>query len=116
MIANLPGGSKVEEFVIWHAGNDNGLIDRLNASGEITVNAGIVTTERILIQNDQIALPMVILGDIIHNKALIFDGVQEDLYYIYDEATCTTNNNIVYFDPSDNLNGRYAIVSYLTSN
>lgn len=77
-------------------------------------NTEIITTEKILISNNEINLQKTALGDIVHNMALVFDNLNS-IYYT--EYSCTINptGNKVLFEQSDNLNGKYAIISYLTN-
>mgnify|MGYP003972113499 CR=1 FL=1 len=71
------------------------------------------TTEKLLIFDNVILLPFPSLGSVMYNAAWIFDGPQDTVYV---ENTCAvdpTNASLVLFDPLDNLNGLYAVVSYL---
>lgn len=73
----------------------------------------LVTTERLLISNDAISLVFKTAGDIVNNHALIFNDLTG---MDVSEFTChiSTDGWSVQFDPSDNLNGKYAVVSYIT--
>lgn len=77
-------------------------------------NTELITTERLLIQNDEILLNKNALGDIIHNSALIFDSLNSNYFTEY---SCIINSDgtKVLFESTDNLNNKYAIISYLTN-
>lgn len=72
----------------------------------------VVTTEKTLIQNNTISLDTIPLGDLIWNKAIIYDDVDSNL--IVSEVTCSTEGNNVLFDSNDNVNGKYCVVSYFS--
>lgn len=78
------------------------------ASGSV-----IKTTGFLQITNNQVALPTTALGDIIHNMGIIFNDTTSNV--IINEVFVTTDGTNVYFDPNDNLNNKYCIVSYLTN-
>lgn len=72
------------------------------------------TTELMLIKNNKITLPSVSVGDVVFNIAKIFYKKDE---FEYDDYTCkinTENYKEVLFEDTDELNGYYAVVSYLT--
>lgn len=73
----------------------------------------LVTTERLLISNGAISLPFKAAGDIVNNYALIFDDLTTT---VVSEFTChiSADSWSVQFDPGDDLNGKYAVVSYIT--
>ena len=76
-------------------------------------NSYLRTTSRLLIDNGNRALlPSMAIGDIVWNLAMVFDTLDSDV--IECEATVTTNGTHVIFEDSDNLKGKYCIVSYLT--
>ena len=69
------------------------------------------TTERTLIDDNKITLSTVANGDIVHGFALIFDDLIQTFYREY-TVTLDADRVTVHFDPIDNLNGFYAVVSY----
>lgn len=75
-------------------------------------NVELVTTERLLISNNSISLPFKADGDIVNGYALIFDNLTAMEVC---EFTCANSADglSVKFDPNDNLNGKYAVVSYM---
>ena len=77
-------------------------------------NQEIVTLDRVQIANNKLALTNVVDGDIIQGYAIIRDTL---LTNVIDEYTCTVGAqyNTIEFDPTDNLNGKYATVSYLAA-
>lgn len=77
-------------------------------------NTELITTERLLIQNNEITLNKISLGDIVHNSALIFDSLESNYFTEY---SCLINSDgtKVLFESADNLNNKYAIISYLTN-
>jgi hypothetical protein len=74
---------------------------------------GVSTIDRIPIWNNEITLPTPAIGDIIFGLAMIYDHAES---YVFFEATCSLSEDKskVLFDPADNLNYKYAVVSYLT--
>lgn len=74
---------------------------------------GLKTIERTAILNNEITLPSAALGDIVFNTAIIFEDIDSNVFY---DATCTLSEDKtkVLFDPNDNLDYRYCVVSYLT--
>lgn len=89
-------------------------LDNLENTSDITSNFKLKTTGRLLIQNNTITLPSKAYGDIVHNIAQVWP-TQDSLFCL--EYTCqvTPDGTKVYFAEVDNLNGQYAIVSYLES-
>ena len=73
----------------------------------------IISTDKILIENNKIHLPYKASGDIINNMALVYEDSSE----VYTEYSCLCGEDgmSAIFDSSDNLNGKYATVSYLTA-
>lgn len=86
------------------------IIDNINKQNNSTE---IVTTERIYIIDNKITLPFEAKGDIIQNSAFIFDGFYSEYFTEY-SCTASSDGLSVLFDPLDNLNGKFATVSYLT--
>ena len=85
------------------------LIQKLKKTLERTE---LITTERIEIVNDSITLPYKAKGTTIISTAYIFDNLVD---YVFEEYTCTVaaDKITLEFDPLDNLNGKYAIVTFL---
>ena len=85
----------------------NAIVSSINNS-----KSEIISTDKILIVNNKIPLPYKASGDIINNKALVYEDSSE----VYTEYSCLCDEDgmNVIFDSSDNLNGKYATVSYLT--
>lgn len=77
-------------------------------------NQELVTLDKVQITNNKISLSNVVDGDIVQGYALIRDT---DVTNIIDEYTCTVGQffNTIEFDPADNLNGKYATVTYLAA-
>lgn len=77
-------------------------------------NTELITTERLLIQNNELILNKTSLGDVVHNSALIFETL-DSIYF--SEYSCSINSDgtKVLFESTDNLNNKYAIISYLTN-
>jgi len=75
----------------------------------------IKTLEKQPIQNNRIMLPSQAFGDVIYNKALIFESVESNI--IEWEVTCYVDEDdymSVQFLEQDELNGYYATLSYMT--
>ena len=77
------------------------------------VRIDLVTTDRVKIIDNSIDLEFVAEGDVVNNIALIFDDLNTD---IFTEYTCHTSvdGTRVEFDQNDNINNKYAIVTYMT--
>lgn len=86
-------------------------IGNANTPSMITNKMEIISTDKILIENNKISLPYKASGDIIHNMALVYEE-SSDVYIEY-SCKCDVDGISVIFDTSDNLNGKYAKVSYL---
>jgi hypothetical protein len=71
----------------------------------------IITTDRTLIQNDSITLNPPAIGDVVHNLAMIFDDSSTNIFSEV-TASVSVDGSTVQFDSTDNLNGKYALVSY----
>lgn len=71
----------------------------------------IISTDKILIENNKIHLPYKASGDIINNMALVYEDSSE-VYTMY-ECLCSEDGMSAIFNSYDNLNGKYAKVSYL---
>lgn len=76
-------------------------------------NSILITTNRIEIINNEILLPKKGYGNIVWNMAMIFDNEVDNI--IVAEATCSMGIEGItaVFDSNDNLNGKYAVISYL---
>lgn len=74
---------------------------------------GVTTIERTQILNNEITLPKMALGDIVFNYAIIYEDLTSNIIF---EATCTLSEDKmkVLFDPNDELNEKYCVLSYLT--
>lgn len=72
----------------------------------------ILTTEKLLISNDKITLNYKCKGDVIHNKALIYDNINSEYFTEY-SCYSSADGNHVQFYTTDNLNNKYAVISYL---
>lgn len=74
----------------------------------------LYTTEKILIEDNKINLPYLNIGTVVHDMAIIYMSSSIDDKLIMMEVTCNTDNKgVVYFDSTDELNGYYAVVTYL---
>lgn len=76
-------------------------------------NSILVTTNKLLIEDNKITLPSPGYGNVMFNMALIFnDNINNHLIA---EVTCSMGQDglSVIFDEEDNMNGNYAVVSYL---
>jgi hypothetical protein len=73
----------------------------------------LITIPKTLISNNEIILPKPALSGIVYNYAMIYNEIDAP-YFI--EVTCelSPDNQRVLFDPLDSLNGKYAVVTYLT--
>lgn len=95
-------------------------VDRFFENAVNYNNANLVTTERLLIEDNRIILPSDASGEIIDRHAIIFEDNNLDLHeYFVEEYDChidESNPRLVHFDPNDNLNGLYAVVSYIEWN
>mgnify|MGYP000035332205 CR=1 FL=1 len=78
-----------------------------------TSDTEILSIPKTLISDNKIILPMVAFGDVIGGFAMIYSKLS-DPYFI--EATCEVSENgmEVLFDPLDDLNDKYCVLSYLT--
>jgi hypothetical protein len=74
---------------------------------------GLLTIEKTLIQNNEITLPDIALGDIAFGYAHIFENLTENIFF---EVTCqlSEDKTKVLFDEEDMLNDKYCVLSYLT--
>ena len=82
-----------------------------DAIGINTNKLEIISTDKILIDNNKIHLPYKASGDIINNMALVYEDSSE-VYTMY-ECLCSEDGMSAIFNSYDNLNGKYAKVSYL---
>lgn len=74
---------------------------------------GLTTIERTEIVNNEIILPKIALGDIMLNMAMVYDNIDTN---VFQEVTCTLSEDKsrVLFDPLDDIDYKYCILSYLT--
>lgn len=72
----------------------------------------LITTGK-TINNNIIELNETAIGDALFNSARIFEDEQSNIFF---EVTCliSSDGSKVIFDPADNLNGLYGVVSYLS--
>ena len=70
-------------------------------------------TVKLLIEDNIVVLPSPSIGDIVWNMAAIFETAESTT--IISEVTVTTNGLQVYFEPDDNVNGNYCVLSYYTT-
>jgi hypothetical protein len=86
--------------------------DLINSVMNNQSSLSILTTEKLLISNNKITLNYKCKGDVIYNKALIYNDLNSE-YFI--EYTCNSSidGEFIEFNYNDNLNGKYAVVSYL---
>ena len=72
----------------------------------------LITTERLLINNDSVTLPYKAKGTTVLATAYVFD---DNVSYVFEEYTCAvaTDKVTLEFDPLDNLDGKYAVVTFL---
>jgi hypothetical protein len=110
--------SKVRKVILETTKQVNADASDIGSSIEASI---LVTTDRIKIVNGAITLPSRSYGDILWNKAMIFDTIDpldEDVN-VYDEYTCTIDTvdkfkvNFMSEDTPE-LTDRYAVVSYLS--
>ncbi len=79
-----------------------------------TINSRrLMTTDRILIVDNKITLPYKPIGTIVHDMAMLYlnDDIGDKLVAM--EVTCMVDGNNVIFDELDDVNGYYAVVTYL---
>lgn len=72
----------------------------------------IKTTAMKQIIDNTVTVQDVIFGDIVGNVARVYDTL-DDLSY--SEYTCYVQDGVIIFDSTDELDGKYAIMSYLTT-
>lgn len=75
-------------------------------------NLSILTTEKLLISNNKVQLNYKCKGDVIHNKALIYDSLTAE-YFTEFSCNSSADSKFIEFNSLDNLNGKYAVISYL---
>jgi len=71
----------------------------------------LVTIDPTLIVNSRIKLPYPPVGDVIHDMSLIYNAPTGSR--IMYEVTCIAEDDYVIYDPDDNVEGKYGVVSYL---
>lgn len=72
----------------------------------------LCTTDKKLITNNSIQLNRICKGDVVFNMCLIYEDLQSVYYTEYSCAVSEDGMSII-FNSFDNLNGKYAVVSYL---
>lgn len=94
---------------------DSTILERIKEYDLIINRLGrrkLITTKRLLIIDNQAVLPYEVIGDIVHNMALVYDS--EDLNdRVITEYTCSVDKHFLKFDEEDELDGKYCVVSYL---
>ena len=75
-------------------------------------NLNIITSEKLLIQNNKILLNYKCKGDVIFNKALIYDNTNSEYFTEY-SCNSSPDGTFISFNPLDELNDKFATVSYL---
>lgn len=100
-----------KEMLEWDV-DVQGAVDHSSASFYVEGDVEVFTTEKTLIQNNEITLPYQALGDLIFNYAIVYPDLSSPSF---DEVTCVVQDDgfTVSFNPVDNVNGKYAVVSYL---
>lgn len=71
------------------------------------------TTDKILIANKRIDLPSKSHGDVVFNMAQVYNFDETNVYVEY-RCSVSADGLSVIFNTDDNLDGKYAIVSYFT--
>jgi len=79
----------------------------------ITENSVLITIDRTEIIDNKIILQHKGYGDVVFDSALLFDNLDDDIISM--ECTCSLSPDgfTVNFEEGDNLNGKYAILTYL---
>ena len=87
-------------------------IDELEQQAISQINTKLITTNHLLIIDNKITLPKIALGDVVFNTARVYEN---NVQGVFTEYNCSVNaqGTEVLFDTMDNLNGKYAIVSYM---
>jgi len=75
----------------------------------------IITSSKLLIENNTCFLPIKAKGDIIWNSARVYEFTNSEYFTEY-SCNISDDGFSVLFNDSDNLNGQYCVVSYLGSN
>lgn len=90
------------------------LINDVNKFKTLITDFSLFSSDKLLISNDKISLTFKCKGDVVYNKALIFDSLNSESF---SEYSCKTSIDGFYveFSSSDNLNGKYAVLSYFTN-
>lgn len=97
-------------------------VDDYNPSTKKYVDDGIdgivsgtklITTDRILISGNEIELPSKAYGSVVNSAAFIYLNTSTNVIMEY---TCRVSADgwFIEFNQFDNLNGRYAVVTFLT--
>lgn len=102
-----PGGNSYFDSIMLKR------IKELDSAVELLNSRKLYTTTKILIENNSIKLPYKPIGSIVHDMALLYFTNDVNDNDIIMEVTCNVVGNNVMFDESDELNGHYAVVTYL---
>lgn len=73
----------------------------------------LTTIEKTEIIDDAIVLPKMALGDITNNMAMIWDS-EDAPYFVEVSCQLSEDRTRLLFDPLDNLNGKFCVITYLT--
>lgn len=76
-------------------------------------NQELITLDKVQIADNKLTLSNVVDGDIVHGYAIVRDTLSTN---VIEEFTCNVGTlyNTIEFDPTDNLNGKYATVTYMS--
>ena len=88
-------------------------IQEMDRAIELMNSRKLYTIEKTLIENNKIRLPYKAIGSVVHDMSLIYLTNNIDDKTIIMEVTCSVMNNEIIFDEIDDVNGYYAVVSYL---
>ena len=89
-------------------------ITQLKKRLDVYENRGIVTTDRIRIDENNVALlPVDAVGSAVFNIAMVFTSKNTQLTDEYGIYTCVTKQDRVVFSQNDGLAGKYAVISFL---
>lgn len=88
-------------------------IQEMDRAIELMNSRKLYTIEKTLIENNKIRLLYKAIGSVVHDMSLIYLTNDVDDKTIIMEVTCSVMNNEIIFDEIDDVNGYYAVVSYL---
>lgn len=93
--------------------SSNDLTDELKERLLSLNNTKLITSSKLLIENDSITLTDLALGDCMFNSARIYEDLSSEYFYEY-SCNINSNGDKGLFETNDRLNGKYAIITYLT--